>query len=376
MSDLLTSDFNLQRLDTKQFFAHIKASIEAKSNIAGFGFRGIGKTSITRQAITAADHLLVYCNLATYERPDLSGYPNIANSPDQFVHHLFPIKFQPLLEGNKPCVLLLDELDKADSSLNAPLLELIEDHAMNGTKFPNLMSVISTGNLVSEGGTRPIPPLLDRTEKYLVEATVEAWLEWAGAHIHPSVRAFIHDKPGMLLDVVDHPTHFATRSPRGWHKTSNICHFGEKFDWDVDLINEKAAGFVGKQAGSEFQLYFSQYKTLLPLVDGIFNERNYKSAFDNLSPNEKLYVAMIVSSRFAGYLDSNKPTEEYRDSPKHKQMLKVSGTFYTLLYSVHPEFCLICVQQQIGNTRWPKWKLDTVPEWNGIINSINKLAGK
>jgi hypothetical protein len=376
---LIASDFNLQRLDTKQLFEHIKASIEAESNIAFFGQRGIGKTSIARQATAASDHLLVSMNVSMQERPDVGGYPNVLNSPDHFVHHLFPLKYKPLLEGDRKCVLFLDELDKADASLNAPLLELIEDHALDGTHFPNLVSVISTGNLIGEGGTRPIPPLLDRTEKYFVEATVEAWLEWAGtseAKIHPAVRAFIQDHPDMLMDVLDHPTYYATRSPRGWHKVSRMCWFGERFDWKIDLIIQKAAGFVGSQAGMQFALYFSHYKRLLPLADLILAEGDFIGAFHDLAPNEKLYVAMIVSSRLTSYLDANvadQAKEPTKRSKACKQMLKATGEFFTKLYDAHPEYVMLCLRNQIGG-RVIGWSLDEQPEWNGVVPAVNDNA--
>lgn len=374
MIDLTASDYNLQSLDQRQLLAHIKASIQAHSNLFVVGRRGVGKSQMVKQAIKELNHTLVFLNLSMYDRPDVGGYPNIFNSPDEFVHVLLPNKFKPLVNGNEPCVLLCDELDKASEELNAPLLEVIEDKCLNGTPLPNLVSVISTGNLPSEGGKRPITPLLDRTEKYLLDPTVEAWQEWAGtANIHPSVLSFIHDKPNRLIGAIDHPTYYASESPRAWHKVSNIAHFAEDNDWDVELVNEKASGFVGKQAGLDFQLYFTQYKRLLPIVDGVFGDRDYKKAFDGLYPNEKLYVAMIVSSRFAVHMDAHKPSE---NSSVMKQVLKATGTFYDRLYKAHPEYVLLCMSNQITNKRWLAWKLDEIPEWKGVLPALASMAKK
>lgn len=44
-----TSDFNLEKLNTKDLAEHVAASIQMGSNIAIFGRRGTGKTEISKQ---------------------------------------------------------------------------------------------------------------------------------------------------------------------------------------------------------------------------------------------------------------------------------------------------------------------------------------
>ena len=160
---MVTSDFNMQKLKTKELSEHIEASIKMGGNLAVFGRRGSGKTAIAKQEIKRAGLHEVYINLSVLERVDMGGYPNIMASSQQkkFVDFLLPQFYQPMMDGKKGVVALLDEVDKADPSLWAPLLEFTQFRSINHQTLPHLQAVIMTGNLISEGGSRPSLPLLD-----------------------------------------------------------------------------------------------------------------------------------------------------------------------------------------------------------------------
>ena len=220
-AQLATSDFNLQKLNTKEFGAHVAATIKMGGNLAVFGRRGTGKTVITKYEIEQSKCRELYINLSVMERVDLGGYPDVmGKTKSKYVNFLMPQMYEPLIEGNTPVVCLFDELDKADPSLWAPLLEIVQFRSINHMPLPNLHSIIMTGNLVSEGGSRPSLPLLDRSEKFLLEADAALWLDWAGkmGHIHPSITAYINDHPNDLFGAVDPEDRYADASPRGWNQ--------------------------------------------------------------------------------------------------------------------------------------------------------------
>jgi MoxR-like ATPase len=68
---LTSSDFNLEKLNTKDLSEHFTASIKMGGNIAVFGRRGTGKTEIAKHEIRKADMQEVYINLSVMERVDL-----------------------------------------------------------------------------------------------------------------------------------------------------------------------------------------------------------------------------------------------------------------------------------------------------------------
>ncbi len=360
------SDFNLKKLTTANLSKHLSASIAIGENVAIFGRRGTGKTEISKQEIAEAGCKEVYVNLSVLERVDLGGYPNMlaASQNKKFVDFILPSMYESMIEGNQKVVALLDEVDKADPSLWAPLLEFVQFKSINGKKLPNLLAVVMTGNLISEGGSRPSLPLLDRAEKYLVEADAASWLNWAGksGKIHPAVTAFISDNITMLFGAVDPEDRYADPSPRGWARASNILFQGEKLGWDLELLNAKVHGCVGKEAGMKYDNYYAYYRKLLPLVDRIFKGENILSEYSDLDPTKKLVIAMMVSSRLAVQLDQASSGSSPPPAVKHV------GKFFSI---VDPETVLVSVRSQIQVSRIVKFNLDEHPDWAPFINDIN-----
>lgn len=366
-----TSDFNLEKLNTKELSEHVAASIQVGGNIAVFGRRGTGKTEISKQEIKKADYHEVYINLSVMERVDLGGYPDIMGRQvsdeekrRKFVEFLLPKFYEPMVVGKKPVVALLDEVDKADPSLWAPLLEFTQFRSINGMVLPNLKSIIMTGNLISEGGARPSLPLLDRAEKYLVEADATSWLEWAGrsGHIHPSITAYVTDHPKDLFGAIDPEDRYADPSPRGWSRASDILYKGEDRGWATGLLNKKVCGCVGKDAGIKYSNYYEHYQQLLPLIEDVYQGKDVSNRYNVLEPTKKLVACMITCARLANQLDQisdNTPP----DSARHV------GKF---LQKVSYENVLVAVRSQIQIDRLVKFNLDEHPEWEHVLNKINK----
>jgi hypothetical protein len=258
----------------------------------------------------------------------------------------------------------MDEVDKADPSLWAPLLEFTQFHTINGRHLKNLKSVIMTGNLLAEGGNRPCLPLLDRAEKYLVESDARSWLDWAGrsGKIHPSVTAYITDHPKDLFGAVDPEDRYADPSPRGWAGASELLFIGEKNNWSTELLNKKVCGRVGKDAGLKYSNYYEHYQVLLPLIDEIYKGKDVSDKFNKLEPTKRLVGSMIACARMANVLDSHKGG----DLPKSVDHM---GKF---LQKISPENVLVAVRSQIQLSRIITHSLDEHPEWEGVLNSINK----
>ena len=363
---MTTSDFNLEKLNTKDLGEHIQSSIQIGGNIAIFGRRGTGKTEISKQEIKKADLTEIYINLSVLERVDLGGYPNIMAGAQQkkFVDFLLPGFYEAMLEGKKGVVALLDEVDKADPSLWAPLLEFTQFRSINGRPLVNLKAVIMTGNLISEGGSRPSLPLLDRAEKYLVEADATSWLEWAGktGHIHPSITAYITDHPKDLFGAVDPEDRYADPSPRGWARASDILFKGEERGWSTHMLNRKVFGCVGKDAGIKYSNYYEHYQQLLPMIEEIYQGKDVSARYNALEPTKKLVACMITCARLATQLDQSVNSEP-------PVSIKHVGKF---LQKVSYENVLVAVRSQIQIDRLVQFNLDEHPDWEQVLSKINK----
>ncbi len=366
---MASSDFNLEKLNTKELSEHLAGSIQIGGNVVVMGRRGTGKTEIAKQEIKKSGHKEVYINLSVMERTDLGGYPDVLAPARQkkFVDFLLPQFYEAMLEGKKKVVALLDEVDKADPSLWAPLLEFTQFRSINGKPLENLEAVIMTGNLISEGGSRPSLPLLDRAEKYLVEADATSWLEWAGrsGHIHPSVTAYITDHPKDLFGAVDPEDRYADPSPRGWHRASELLFKGEDRGWSPTLLNKKVCGCIGKDAGIRYSNYYEHYQQLLPMVEDIYKGKDVSAKYNPLEPAKKLVACMITCARLANQLDQSSV-----DNPPNS--ISYVGKF---LQKVAYENVLVAVRSQIQIDRLVKFSLDDNPEWADVLNKINKSVG-
>jgi hypothetical protein len=371
-TQMSSSDFNMERLHTKDLSEHVAATIHTGGNIAVFGRRGTGKTEISKQEIRKSGCHEVYLNLSVLERVDLGGYPNImsADPKRKYVDFLLPAFYEKMMLGKgkgEEVVALLDEVDKADPSLWAPLLEFTQVHSINGKELPNLKAVIMTGNLISEGGSRPSMPLLDRAEKYLVEADATSWLEWAGAkgHIHPSITAYINDHPKDLFGSIDPEDRYADPSPRGWARASDILWKGEERGWNSTMLNKKVSGCIGKDTGIRYSNYYEHYQQLLPMIEDVYTGKDVSVRYNALEPTKKLVACMITCARLAAQLDDCKDPEKPPVSAKHV------GKF---LQKVSYENVLVAVRSQIQIDRLVKFNLDEHPDWEVVLNKIGKAV--
>lgn len=363
-----TSNFNLISIQTEELSKHIAASIQARSNIMIFGRRGSGKTEICKQEVRKSGCKEIYCNLSTQERVDIGGYPDVMGKVDssKYVSYLLPRMYEHLIEG-PDSVVLFDEVDKADPSILAPLLEFVQFHTINGKHLPFLRTVLMTGNLLSEGGSKPAAPLLDRCEKYLLEPNAAQWLRWAGneGKIHPAVTAYITDNVADLYGEIDPGERYADQSPRSWTAASNLSYLGEKYGWDVEIINSKVCGCIGNEMGLKYKVYYDNYKVILPTVEAIFSGKIKKNEFGRLTATEQLVCVMTVCSRIASMLDTNDETFK-----------KVSANVCKFLSFAEIEQVLVSVRCQISSERLVKHKLLEDKDWRGVLDQIkNEVLG-
>jgi|SRR5271166_44062 len=320
-------------------------------------------TQISKQVIAASKKREVYLNASTFDRCDMSGFPKLlGDQKDEFVRFLLPDYYRHLIEGTEPCVVLFDEIDKTDASVLAPLLEFIQLHTINGRGLKNLNSIIMTGNLIAEGGQRPALPLLDRAEKYLVEGTLNHFLDWGAetGEIHPSVAAYLNDHPDDLFGDVDPGDVFADASQRGWHNASKILRFGEAHKWSKEVLKTKVGGCLGKKIGVKYSTYFDHYVVLLPIVERIM-KGTIPAEFTKLEPSKQMVACMIVCARTAREIDNPKTDVS--------SVFNVVGKF---LQIVDPEMALIAIRSQIGLPKLISINFEKHPEFDAVLERLRK----
>jgi hypothetical protein len=265
-----------------------------------FGRRGVGKTHIALQAAQECDCKISYINLSVIERPDLAGYPDI-NAPGNIVTYKSPY-FLPALINDEISnnVLIFDEVDKAPPEVTSPLLEILQFKTINGKPI-NVKACILTGNLINEGAYSNLisTALLDRGAKYILKFDLDKWIDWAKINgVHDLILGFLRSNSEFACGKVDDSC-YASPSPRGWTQASEALIKARDLKIiDIETVTHIISGFVGKEAGDRFKMWYSHYRQFEPHVRTLIESGHLTLDFSALKPTEKL-VFVVTACYFA-----------------------------------------------------------------------------
>lgn len=292
----MSNSLNLQEIDQEQALNLTKFFIYSQQNVFLFGRRGVGKTEIAIQAAQACGFQVNYINLSVIERPDLAGYPDINGSGD-VINYKSPYFLPSLEEGKKPdSVILFDEVDKAQSEITAPLLEILLFKKINGKPI-NAVACVLTGNLINEGAysNELSTALLDRGAKYILQFNFDRWVDWAKANgVHDLIIAFLKSDPEFACGKVE-DTAYATPSPRSWTLASEALIKAKELKiTDIDSVTQIISGYVGFEAGLRFKIWYEHYQKFEPYVHSLIETGEMTLSFNELAPTEK--VVFVVSA--------------------------------------------------------------------------------
>lgn len=292
----MSNSLNLQEIDQEQALNLTKFFIRSQQNIFLFGRRGVGKTHIAIQAAHECGLKVNYINLSVIERPDLAGYPDI-NTPGDVINYKSPYFLPNLEEGKKPdSIILFDEVDKAQSEVTAPLLEILLFKKINGKPI-NTAACVLTGNLMNEGAYSNLisSALLDRGAKYILQFNFEKWVDWAKTNgVHDLILGFLRSDPEFACGKVEESS-YASPSPRSWTLASEALLKAKELKMsDIDSVTQIISGYVGGEAGLRFKLWYEHYRKFEPYVHTLIEKGEMTLDFNELAPTEK--VVFVVST--------------------------------------------------------------------------------
>ena len=242
------------------------------------GLHGIGKSEIVKQYCIENGYHYTALFLSHQEVGDLIGIPvtEMINGENVTLWSK-PVWLQRMTEvasKGKHCVLLLDELNRAQTDVLNSALQLVLERQIHEHSLPTVdgikTQVIACINPTSEGDYQVQeidPALLDRFLKLEVEVDTEGWLNWARENnVNKIVRDFILNNPTKLHFIPEDQNDIGP-TPRSWAKLGAFIDNFNKFnklDKELDKEHESILfniirGKVGSSIGAQFYTFYNEY---------------------------------------------------------------------------------------------------------------------
>lgn len=223
---------------------------------------GVGKSQIISQLAEhfrntnydGKDFPLIDKRLSQLSEGDLLGLPYTDG-----IVTVFNLPADIQMACDKPCVLFLDEINRATNELQQAAFELVLDRSLQGRKLhpgTRVYAAVNTGSayMVNEMD----PALLDRFWCIDLEPTVEEWLSWAKTN--SDMCDLVCDYIRLNDKFLDPPNNTepgtVSTSRRSWHRLSRALKLAELDDKPEDPdFYMLCLGFVGVEAAMSFVDY-------------------------------------------------------------------------------------------------------------------------
>lgn len=284
------------------------------------GKHGIGKSEIIRQLANDFNLPIIERRLSQLTEGDLLGLPKINGKTTKF---LPPDWYAEAME--KPCVLFLDEFDRAINEVQQAAMELILERSIQGKKIHKECRIYSAINGGKHGSVYKVnnidPALNDRFWIADIEPSIEEWIAWGrqGRVIDPILDFIQTHNQHLETDKPPQDTHKITPSRRSWTRLSNTLeahsHIYKNISNHNNLFIALCSGFVGLEATGLFKEFIKNNEfhiTAKDILDDFdLNEEKIKKfkvehlnlaidklAQDTLDPNQPVWTKEQANNVF------------------------------------------------------------------------------
>ena len=242
---------------------------------------GLGKSALYRLIAEMFNLMLIDVRLSQADPSDLNGFPWIQTA-DQNIHkklkagyvpmETFPVEGDPIPEGYKGWLLVMDEFNSAAKMVEAAAYKITLDRMVGMHKLHKNCFVGAAGNLltdkaiVNQTGTA----MQSRLIWLEIVAHLGSWLQWADRNdVDHRVKSYLQFKPEMLHNFDPKHNDKTFPCPRTWDFLSQIIR-----PWPETIDIKKLpllAGTVGTGAAREFFSYCQIYEGI-PTIDRILKD--------------------------------------------------------------------------------------------------------
>lgn len=257
----------------------------------------------------------------------------------------------------QPCILLLDELDRAQIDVKQAVFELGDSRKIAGFPLHKDTVVVAcvNGGPATDSGyiVKTFDPAeLDRWAVFEFKPTVQEWLNWAKNNVKQIVYDYIKQNPKFLEYDLNQglEANLVYPSRRSWKRLSDSLP-EEWINEKSELIPFMAYSFIGYEAANHF---FNFIKTWEKKID--IKSIVTKGKFDFVDDLSEPKIAEVCERLVE--LDINKT------NMKEKYLQNIANF-------------MNAIPREMANMFWTNWSnITTVNNMMGIHPHVKELLGK
>jgi hypothetical protein len=278
----------------------LKAAMLADDSVLLEGPHGIGKSEIVKQYCEENDYFYTALFLSHQEVGDLIGIPvtEIINneSVTLWSKPIWLQRMERAASEGKRCILLMDELNRAQTDVLNSALQLVLERQIHEHKLPIVdgyrTQIIACTNPADGDIDYQVQSLdlalVNRFLKIEVEVDNEGWLKWARENkVNKIIRDFIMENESKLYFIPEDSDVGAT--PRSWTKLAKFVDLMEKGEIPEDLYINIIRGKIGAGLASQFYTFYMTYSKNISTKDIIsFIKKSYKQTNNIIETGDDL----------------------------------------------------------------------------------------
>ena len=285
------------------FSALFKILPHLKDAVLLRGPHGIGKSAVPAQVSKNTKMKLLDVRLSLFTEGDLIGVPDHERIRQTGVTTFAPPDWLHAA-CTEPCVLFLDEINRATPGVQNSAFQLVLDREVKGMRLhPDTLVFAAINDSPEYNVNEMDPALLDRFITYDLVPTVQDWIDWAsGEGLDDVIIDFIRQHPEHLRPTKAVEPGSITPTQRSWARLAATLKRAGMNPSDFagsagpEGFYAIVMGYVGVATAIAFTDFMKNYDAILSASDVLNDMKKHEKALRKASAEKILALIEKVAN--------------------------------------------------------------------------------